>query len=127
MDEVFKEGKAAFGPGDKKGPISIAVATTAKLKNIGVDKEGTAKIVVLGTAGFANNRFIRILFNRDLFLNISNWLVGQEEFISIRPRSLRSSRIQLTKNEGSVIFYLSFLFLPEILLIVGIGVWWKRR
>jgi ABC-type uncharacterized transport system involved in gliding motility auxiliary subunit len=127
VDEVFKQGKASLGADDKKGPISIAVATTVKLKNIGVDKEGAAKIVVLGTAGFANNRFIRILFNRDLFINISNWLVGQEEFISIRPRSLRSSRLQLTKNEGSVIFYLSFLILPEILLIVGIGVWWKRR
>ena len=127
VDQVFKRGKASLGPGDKKGPVSIAVASTAKLKKIGIDKEGDAKIVVLGTAGFANNRFLRILFNRDLFLNISNWLIGHEASISIRPRSLRSSRIQLTKNEGSAIFYLSFLVLPEILLIIGLAVWWKRR
>ena len=127
VDGVFKRGNASFGPGDKRGPISIAVAATVNLEKIGIDREGEAKIVVLGTAGFANNRFISILFNRDLFLNISNWLVGHEEFISIRPRSLRSSRIQLTKKERSAIFYLSFLILPEIILIIGLGVWWKRR
>ena len=116
-----------MGPEDKKGPVSIGVAVSANLKKIGVDKNGDAKIVALGTAQFANNRFINIYFNRDLFLNVTNWLVGQEELISIRARSIRSSRLQLTENEGTLVFYLSFLILPEILLIIGVSVWWKRR
>ncbi|MBI2986096.1 MAG: GldG family protein [Deltaproteobacteria bacterium] len=127
LDGVFKKGRASLGPDDKKGPVSIGVAVTADLKKIGGDKEGDAKIVALGTAGFANNRFINIFFNRDFFLNIVNWLVGQEEMISIRPRSIRSSRLQLTEREGTTVFYLSFLILPEILLITGLAVWWRRR
>lgn len=127
LDGVFKKGTASLGPEDKKGPASIGVAVTANLKKIGVDKEGEAKIVVLGTAGFANNRFINIFFNRDFFLNIVSWLVGQEEMISVRPRSIRSSRVQLTEREGTTVFYLSFLILPEILLIIGMAVWWRRR
>ena len=127
LDGVFKQGKASLGPEDKKGPVSIAVAVTANLKKIGIEKDGDAKIVVLGTSGFANNRFINIFFNRDFFVNVVNWLVGQEELISIRPRSIRSSRVQLTEKEGNVVFYLSFLILPEILLIIGLAVWWKRR
>jgi len=127
LDGIFRQGKAALGPGDKKGPVSIGVAVAANLKKMGVDKDGEAKIVVLGSAGFANNRFIQIFFNRDFFLNVTNWLVGQEDLISIRPRSIRSSRIQLSEKEGTMIFYLSFLFLPEILLIIGLGVWWRRR
>ena len=48
-------------------------------------------MVAVGSAAFANNRYINIFFNRDFFLNTANWLVGQEELISIRPRSVRSS------------------------------------
>lgn len=124
---IFKQGRAALGPEDKKGPISVAVAVTATLKNIGVEKDGEAKIVAVGSAAFANNRYANIFFNRDLFLNSANWLVGQEEMISIRPRSIRASRFQLTEGEGAAIFYLSFLVLPEILLIIGLAVWWRRR
>jgi len=127
LDGVFKKGKASLGPEDKKGPVSIAVAVTANLKKLGLDRDGDAKIVVVGSAGFANNRFINIFFNRDFFLNVINWLVGQEEMISIRPRSVRSSRVQLTEREGTTVFYLSFLILPEILLIIGLAVWWRRR
>ena len=127
LDGVFKRGKAALGPEDKKGPVSIAVAVAANLKKLGLDRDGDAKIVVVGSAGFANNRFINIYFNRDFFLNVINWLVGQEEMISIRPRSVRASRVQLTEREGTTVFYLSFLILPEILLIIGLAVWWRRR
>ncbi|HWP59234.1 MAG TPA: GldG family protein [Candidatus Acidoferrales bacterium] len=124
---VFKEGRAAFGPEDKKGPVSVAVAASASLKKLGVDKNGDAKVVVIGTAEFANNRFINIFFNRDFFLNVVNWLAGEEELISIRPRAIRSSKVQFTESEGKAVFYLSFLLLPEILLIVGLSVWWRRR
>lgn len=127
VNGIFKQSKASLGPDDKKGPVSIGVAVTADLKKIGSDKDGNAKVVVLGTGDFANNRFINIYFNRDFFLNVTNWLVGQEELISIRPRSIRSSRLQLTESEATLVFYLSFLILPEILLIAGLGVWWRRR
>jgi len=127
VNGIFKQGKASLGPEDKKGPVSIGVAVTANLKKIGAEKDSDSKIVVLGTANFANNRYINIYFNRDFFLNVTNWLVGQEELIAIRPRSVRSSRIQLTESEGTMVFYLSFLVLPEILLIIGLGVWWRRR
>lgn len=127
VNGVFKQGKAALGPEDKQGPISIGVAVSANLKKLGIEKEGDAKIVVLGTAAFANNRSIGNFFNRDFFLNAVNWLVGQEEMISIRARSVRASRIQLTGSEGAMVFYLSFLILPEILLLSGLAVWWRRR
>lgn len=127
VNGIFKQGRASLEPEDRKGPVSIGVAVTINLKKTGAEKDGDAKIVALGTAQFANNRFINIYFNRDFFLNVTNWLVGQEELISIRPRSIRASRIQLTENEGTLVFYLSFLIVPEILLIIGLSVWWRRR
>jgi len=122
IQRIFEKGTAAIEDSDRKGPISIGVAVTADLK-----KKGEARVVVLGSSTFANNKYIRVFFNRDLFLNISNWLVGEDELITIGPRSIRSSRIDLTAGEGRTIFYLSFLILPEILLVAGLAVWWKRR
>ena len=52
--------------------------------------EDTARLVVFGNAGFANNQFIGQYFNRDLLLNTVSWLVGEEELISIRPRTIRA-------------------------------------
>ena len=84
-------------------------------------------MVVFGNAGFANNQFIGQYFNRDLLLNTVSWLVGEEELISIRPRTIRASRVQLTADQGTTVFYLSVLILPEILLIAGLATWWRRR
>ena len=127
INGIFKQGRASLGPDDKKGPIPIAIAATAQLKKLGVEKPGDTKVVAVGTAAFGNNRYINIFFNRDFFLNAANWLVGQEEMISIRSRSIRASRVQLTDRESAAIFYVSFLILPEILLLIGLAVWWRRR
>jgi ABC-type uncharacterized transport system involved in gliding motility auxiliary subunit len=40
---------------------------------------------------------------------------------------VRASRVQLTPDQVQRIFYLSVLILPELLLLVGIWVWSRRR
>ena len=57
----------------------------------------------------------------------ADWLAGEENQISIRPRTMRASRFRLTVDQFAVVFALSVLMLPELLLIVGIVVWWERR
>ena len=123
---VFKRGEAAQGDDDLKGPVSLAVAVTGKHKEMGFDKEGETKLIVIGDADFATNHFFGQLFNRDLVLNMMGWLGGQEELISIRPRAIEASRAQLTPAESRRIFYLSVLVLPELLLFLGLTVWWRR-
>jgi len=65
--------------------------------------------------------------NADLFLNAVGWLVGQEELVSIRSRTVRASRAELTSTQALQIFYLSVLIFPQILIAAGIVVWWRRR
>jgi ABC-type uncharacterized transport system involved in gliding motility auxiliary subunit len=111
---------------DKKGPVSVAVAVTAKLKEMGAG-DGETRLVVFGSSEFAENRNLEgTYYNRDLFLNAVGWLVGQSDLLSIRPRSVRASRAQFTQDEGTIIFYLSVLILPEVLLIAGLAMWWRR-
>jgi gliding motility-associatede transport system auxiliary component len=127
LDGVFQKQTARLDEQDRKGPISLAVAVTANLKDIGADHDGIARLVVFGDAVFADNQYINQYFNRDLFLNTVGWLVGEEGLISVRARSMRASRVQFTAEQGTVIFYLSVLILPEFLLIAGLAVWWQRR
>ena len=67
-----------------------------------------------------------MVFNRELFLNTFGWLGGQEELLSIRPRTVRMSRVLFSEEQATSIFFLSVLVLPEILLVLGLAVWWRR-
>jgi len=129
VEGVFKRGEAALseeGGGDIKGPVPLAVAVTGKHKEMGFDKEGETKLIVVGDADFASNQFFGQLFNRDLVMNMVAWLGGEEQQISIRPRAIQASRAQLGPEETRRIFYLSVLVLPELLLFLGLTVWWRR-
>lgn len=109
---------------DKPGPLSLAVAVES------TNKEGPgagARLVVFGSNEFADNRNLGgSNYNRELLLNSIGWLSGQSDLVSIRPRTIRASRFQFTQEQGTVIFFVSVLLLPELLLILGLSVWWRR-
>jgi ABC-type uncharacterized transport system involved in gliding motility auxiliary subunit len=123
---LFQKQAASFGHGDIKGPVTVATAVEANLDQLKRGK-GTARLVVFGDTDIASNQYIENFFNRDFLMNSIDWLAGQANAISIRPRTLRASRFSLTIGEFDVVFVLSVLLLPELLLIAGITVWWERR
>jgi ABC-type uncharacterized transport system involved in gliding motility auxiliary subunit len=136
VDDVFAKGIARLDDTDKKGPLSVAVAATAKLKDMGLTPtapEGQkapeeARLVVVGTQRVADSQTItQSRTNGDLFLNAVGWLVGQEELVSIRSRSVRASRAEFPPSEAGQLFYLSVLIIPELMVALGIAVWWRRR
>ena len=128
VDGIFKRQQATLDGTDRKGPVPIAVAVDADLKLMGGPDGKQARLAVFGSTEFADNQHLEgTYFNRDLFLNTVGWLVGQSDLLSIRPRSLRSSRVSFTEREGTAIFYLSVLVLPELLLLIGLTVWWRRE
>ena len=126
LESIFQRQTARLDESDRKGPISLAVAVTANLKEMGMEQESISRLVIFGDAVFANNQYIGQYFNRDLLLNSIGWLIGEEGLLSIRSRTIRASRVQFTAEQGTAIFYLSVLILPELLLIVGLAVWWRR-
>lgn len=126
VDGLFNKGQAALDPKtDRKGPISIAVAANVTTKQ--GDKDVSSRLVAFGSDQFVGNKFINNFYNRDLMLNAANWAVGEDKQISIRARSVRASRVQLTSDQVTRIFYLSVLIVPELLLLIGISVWSRRR
>ncbi|MGH7986205.1 MAG: GldG family protein [Candidatus Binataceae bacterium] len=126
LTNIFEKQVAAFTKSDTRGPITVAAAVTANLQQLGKG-HGEARLVVFGDTQFANNHYINVFFNRDFIMNSVDWLAGEANAITIRPRTLRASRFDLTIGEFDVVFVLSVLLLPELLLIIGIAVWWDRR
>ena len=131
VGDVFTKGLATLDQTDRKGPVSIAVAVTANLKELGANPpQGVtdARLVVFGSSLFANNQQLeQSRLNGDLFLNAVGWLVGQGELVSIRSQSVRASRADLTPRQAQRVAYLSMFVIPELLIALGIWVWWRRR
>jgi ABC-type uncharacterized transport system involved in gliding motility auxiliary subunit len=73
------------------------------------------------------NNIIRFNGNRDLFLNMMNWLSSDEDLISIRPKEPEDRRISLNQRQMKVIFYSSVLAIPLLVVAGGLWVWWRRR
>jgi gliding motility-associatede transport system auxiliary component len=128
LDRLFQKSEASMDASqDRKGPVAVAAVVDANLKAMGVG-DGDARLAVFGSIQFADNRNLSgTFYNRDLLLNTIDWLVGQSDLVSIRPKVVRASRVQFTRDQGTVIFYLSVLVIPELLLIAGLVVWWRRE
>ncbi|HEY6300659.1 MAG TPA: Gldg family protein, partial [Candidatus Binatus sp.] len=126
LDTLFRQQKAELSAKDTRGPITVVMAVDGNLEQLGWGK-GDARVVVYGSAEFADNQYVTQFFNRDFFINSADWLTGEENSISIRPRSIRASRFRLTEGQFSIVFAFAVLLLPEMLLIAGIVVWWERR
>ena len=84
-------------------------------------------MVVVGDSDFASNRIVALPGNRDIFLNMANWLAQQEDLIAIRPKDPSNRGITLTADQQQRIMLLSIFVIPGLVLAGGVYTWWKRR
>ena len=132
---------------DEAGPIPVAAVVTVEPKEDVVEEtEGEAeeveatpeeekaeslkkegRLAVFGDSDFVTNRYFNLLGNGNLFLNAVNWLAEEADLISIQPRTSYPRTIQLTGTQGRILFFVSVIILPLIVLIAGITVWVRRR
>src|ERR1700675_3829593 len=108
---------------DKKGPFALAAAVTY---NTG-KPNNQGRFVVVGSSRWISNSFLRFNGNRNLMLNMMNWLSSDEDLISIRPKEQEDRRISLTRAQFFTLRSVSQFLLPLIVVISGVMVWWRRR
>lgn len=116
--------------GDKKGEFVVGYAAEgAGTGGAGDDKR--ARLIVLGNASFATNRWMNsqdALGNQQLVGNMVNWLAGQEELIAIPPRDPDVRPLQaLAGNEVNLVAWTSVALIPLAALIIGGLLWWRKR
>ncbi len=119
----------------REGPIPVAAAGTVSKddggtggtgqgEGSGEKKEG--RFVVVGSSRFPANAYLGVFANRDLFVNIANWLSSDEDLISVRPKSSEDRRVNLSVAQMD---YVKLYVGSQVLLIIitGVVVWWRRR
>ena len=109
---------------ESQDEVSDAVATEPQPVQ---STHGTARMVVFGDSDFASNQHVMNYYNADLFLDAFYWLSGEESYISILPRQMRSSTLLLTAGQMSLMFHVAVVAIPEIILILGLIATISRR
>lgn len=127
-DEEFNPDK------HRRGPISVAAVTAVEVNVSGAKaKEGIediktwGKILVIGDSDFTSNKFIKTAGNKDFILNSLNWLAEENVLISIRKKETGQTPLMLSAVQSKMVFWLSVVIVPSLLLVTGIGVAARRR
>lgn len=116
--ELFDEGVAQKEGKDKSGPLGVAAVG---------ENGNNGRIAVFGSADFISNVFLEFSGNRDFFLNTLNWVSGDENLISIRPKKSNAGNLTITSRQVDLIFIIIVVIIPAVILFSGLAVWWKRR
>lgn len=119
-------GEISMPKGDTK---SYTVAAAGSYRT-GKQKENNnveGRFVVVGSSDWISNYALGFGGNRDLVMNMLNWLTNDEDLISIRPKDPEDRRIQLTGGQMLMVRLVSQFLIPLFVIILGIMVWWRRR
>lgn len=120
---AFSRPAVESGGDVKEGPFNLAVL--AKGKWAGGEKDG--KLLVFGDSEFLGNALLYQGLNRDLALNSVSSLVGEDSLVSIAPRQLEKTVVNVTTASKSFFVFGFILPLPILLLILALGLWFRRR
>jgi ABC-type uncharacterized transport system involved in gliding motility auxiliary subunit len=125
--------------GDRVGPVPIAVAVSAPAPAAPTPPaaEGAppaadapkpeTRVVVVGDSDFAGNGALGIQGNREIFLNMANWVAQQEDMIAIRPKNPADRPISMTADQGSYVRWFTLAIVPLLLFFNGFRIWWRKR
>ena len=137
--KALDEGRVAFDSDDRQGPLSLAVIAELELP-VGEEMDedgnrpeelnpitGKGKLVVFGDIDFASNRFCSFSGNGDLITNTINYLVGRGDLITIQKKHRPVEALMLNRGQGQALFWVPVVFIPLLVLALGIAVWHRRR
>jgi gliding motility-associatede transport system auxiliary component len=119
--------QVSYQPGkDIKGPLTVAVADTISNQDDN-SKKSEGRLVVTGTSLVGANAYLGFQGNKDLVMNMINWLSAEESLISIRPKSQEHQTLNMTQGQMKRLLYLGVFGVPLVIILAGAGVWWRRR
>lgn len=111
---------------DTKQPIFIAASVergSVVDERLRVD---SCRLVVVGNASMLDKK-TALAVNRDFVAASLNWIVNREKLIGITPKLKHSYRIQLNPRQNELIFWITAIAMPSLVLGLGLMVWASRR
>lgn len=135
--ELIKTGDQAWGETDfdalAKGTIKpdqgADIVGSVPLVVTGQNTATNSRVVVVGDSDFASNNFQSAYGNPDLFINMVDWAVGQENLINLTPKSetTRTLNLPAVPYFTGILYLVTFVILPGVPLVAGIVVLIRRR
>jgi len=123
IDRIRSNQEANPDPEDVEGPVPVAAAMEVPE----VEGDGNGRIVVFGDSDFATNRHFNNQGNGDLFMNSLNWLLQDEDLISVRPNRPENRRVQMSQSQVQGVLILVVILLPLAFLVGGGVIYWVRQ
>ncbi len=122
---------------DKKGPVSLGVVSELSAGPYPMAPAPTSggRVIAFGDADFVSNKFlvhplfgVTVSGNIDLFTNCVKWLAGKESDLGISPKTLQQEMLIVSSRARQVVFWLTVVALPLLVLIAGGVMWfWRKR
>jgi ABC-type uncharacterized transport system involved in gliding motility auxiliary subunit len=109
---------------DAPGPFVIMETLEARAG------QKTARIVMVGTTAFAENRVLPPSSNDanlELVLGTVQWLAREDSLISVPPKPARALPLTLTQQDQGTITFITIFLMPALIVFAGVMVWWRRR
>ena len=121
----------SFDPaaGDIAGPVTMGVALHRPLQTSAshTTNKGSQRIVIVGDSDFLSDTYIGAGANLNLGLNIFNWLVGDDDFVSVEVKPSPDTKLELSDTQLMVIAFGFFFIIPLLLLVIGFRIWYVRK
>lgn len=114
------------GEGDTKPPLYLAASIergAVQDERLRVD---SARMVVVSNATLLDAQ-TRQAENQDFLAASLNWMLNRERLIGITPKRKHQYRVQLTEQQRTLLFWITALCAPAVVLGVGFSIWAKRR
>ena len=114
------------GDGDTKPPVIVAAAAergAAADERLRVE---SARLAVVGNATLLDKQ-TRLAQNQDFIASTLNWMLNRERLIGVTPKPKGQYRVQLTEKQHRLLFWITALCAPGIVLLFGVSVWAGRR
>lgn len=127
---------------DLAGPLTVAVAVSRpvqgaprrssddleqKVPGDTPPSEQRRLAVVIGNSQFVRDDALDFPGNLDFFMNSVNWLLGQDNLITTRPKYMELRPANLTPIQATRVFYGTVVVMPLLPAVAGLAVWWRRR
>jgi ABC-type uncharacterized transport system involved in gliding motility auxiliary subunit len=119
--QTMADGSLDFVPEtDNAGPLTIVVVGEQALQK--------ARLAVFGDSDFASNADFFSYANGDLLVNTIDWAARQESLISLTPKQSTPRFVTPpTAQAVGLIFLLTVIVIPGVVVAAGVYVWLSRR
>jgi len=111
---------------DTLPPIYVAASIERGALGDETQRADSSRMVVVSNSTLLDKQTM-LAVSRDFAAAGLNWLMNRESFIGIPAKSKHSYRIQLTRRQHELIFWVTSITLPGIVLGFGFMIWASRR